>query len=821
MLNPPSPHSLRPQRLALAVRLALIALPMAATGAVPGIAHAQTSAQGQTQAEYDFNIPAGPLSTALTRAAGQAGVALTADATLTAGKTAPALKGRMTLREALAQLLAGSGLSAVGQGRDLTIRPAAPTNTGEITLAPVTVRADAEQEIAWGPVNGYVAKRSATATKTDTSIIETPQSISVIGRNELEDRASASVMEALRYTTGVITERNGADTRGQDDWLNLRGFSGFGTSLYQNGLRMSTDANAFANQRSEPYGLERVEVLRGPASVLYGKGDAGGVINRVSKRPQADAPREISVQLGSHNRKQIAADIGGHLDDHGKALYRIVGLGTAADTQDRYANGDAVSDTRFYLAPSVTLRPSSDTSFTLLSEFIRDRNKGFAFRYWAPGVFTSKSPSVLTGEPKFTGFDHDQSAIGYLFEHRLNDKWALRQNARLSNIDVIYRRITARSLDSDGRTLERRVRVFDQNNKQAAIDTHIEGRVSTSGVEHKLLFGLDFEHLNTTNLTHSGYVGALDIRDPNYGQPVSVSPSADFDDSGQKLRQWGLYAQDQLRLDKRWLMTVGGRWDKSTVKTFDYMAGTMYEQNDDRFTGRMGVNYLSESGITPYFSYATSFLPTLGLDAHGSPFKATKGKQYEIGVKYMPDHGRSLFTVALFDLRKDNVLTVDTENTDYQVQKGAVRSRGLELEAKTALAKGLHLVANYSFNDVKVIQSNGVDLGKIPVSTPRHHASAWLNYRLLGGELNGLGFGFGTRYVGATYSDEANLSRTPSYTLFDAAVSYDTGPWRIALNVNNLANKAHVVTCYDVINAGKYCNYGQERTAILNLRYRF
>lgn len=691
----------------------------------------------------------------------------------------------------------------------------------EATLPVVSVKAKTELERAGGPVNGYVARRSGSATKTDTSVLETPQSISVLGREELESRGALSVLEALRYTPGVVSQVYGADTRGQDDWLNLRGFSGFGTSLYQDGLRMNTDANSFANQRSEPYGLERIEVLRGPASVLYGKGDAGGIVNRVSKRPRADGAHEVEVQLGSRNRQQIAADIGGALNEQGTVLYRVVGLGLAADSQDKYANGDSVSDTRLYLAPSLTWNLSQGTSLTILSEFLRDRNDGFAFRYSPPGASTRRSSSIIVGEPRFTGFDHDQAAIGYLFEHKLSDAWTLRQNTRLSDVDVTYRRITSRSLAADGRTLERRVRVFKENNKQIAIDTQVEGQIKTGDIEHRLLFGLDAERQRTSNLTFTGEVGPLDVLSPVYGQAVSVSPTADWDDSGQRLQQWGLYAQDQMRLSQNWLVTLGGRMDWTTVKTFDHMAGTKAEQKDNKFTGRLGVSYLTESGWTPYFSYAESFLPTIGRDADSNPFKPTQGKQIELGVKFAPAGGRSLYTVALFDLRKDNVLTVDPANPDFQIQKGAVRSRGLELEAKTAVARGLELITNYTYNDVEITRSNDVDLGKVPTSTPKHTASAWLDYSIQAGEWRGLGVGVGVRHVGSTYNDAANTSKTPSFTLFDAALRYDTGPWRLALNVQNLANKEHVATCFESVGGGNQCLYGQKRTVVLSAKYRF
>ncbi|ADP15923.1 TonB-dependent siderophore receptor family protein 8 [Achromobacter xylosoxidans A8] len=691
----------------------------------------------------------------------------------------------------------------------------------DVAVTLPAVRVEARQESATGPVPGYVAERSLTGTKTNTPITEVPQSISVIGRDELDDRGALSVVEALRYVPGVVTQTNGADTRGQDDWINLRGFSGIGTSLYQDGLRMNTNANGFANQRSEPYGLERLEILLGPASVLYGKGDAGGIVNRVSKRPAADSPREMEVQIGNRDSRQLGIDIGGAVDEQERVLYRVIGLGMSADTQDKYSTGDEVSNTRLYLAPSLTWKLGQDTSLTLLTEFLRDRNDGFAFRYAPPGASTRKSESLLVGEPKYTGFDHDQASVGYLFEHKLNGAWTVRQNTRLSDVDVTYRRITSRSLEDDGRTLQRRLREFKEDGKQIAIDTQIEGQVKTGSIEHTLLLGLDAEKQNYHSRAYTGETGPLDIYDPVYGQRVTVSPTPDFDDSRQRLRQLGLYVQDQVKLTPNWLITLGGRMDWTTLKFLDYLADTETEQKDNKFTKRFGINYLTGTGWTPYVSYAESFLPTVGRDANNAPFKPTEGKQYEVGIKFTPDNGSSLYTVALYDLRKTNALTVDTANPDFQTQNGAVRSRGLELEAKANLAPGVDLVATYTYDKVKITKGNGVEQGKVPTATPKQMASTWLHYRLQESILRGLGIGFGARYVGSTYRDEANASKTPSYTLFDAALQYETGPWRFALNVQNLANKEYVATCYQAVGDGNQCLYGQERTAVLNARYRF
>jgi len=796
-------------------QFALGGIAAASVLALPGVAIAQPAAAPTR----NFSIAPGRLDDALGRFGREAGILLSFPTETTAGMRSNGLQGSYSVQGGLDALLAGSGLRATQQpnGSYVLTRQAAPAAApaaaADAALPTVTVLGSAEGETATGPVDGYAAKRSATATKTDTPIIETPQSISVLGRSELESRGALDVTEALRYVPGVTVDQYGPDSRGQD-WVNLRGFYGFGTALYLDGLPMATNAN-FANQRSEPYGLERIEVLRGPTSVLYGQGEAGGIVNRVSKRPRADAVNEIEVQLGNFNRRQVAADLGGKLDADGKLLYRIVGTGLDTGTQDKYSNGDRGANQRFYLAPSLTWKPSTDTTLTLLSEIKRDRNRGYAFYYTNPepppvGSITR----VLVGEPNYNGFDQDQSSIGYQFEHRLNDTWTFRQNARVADVKVNYRRVQDGALLDDGHTIERNAAAFDEKTRQSVIDTQLQGKLRTGNVEHTLLVGTDWSERKLTFLRHPGTAPDLDTLFPVYGLPFAA-PTELTDDSRQKLRQTGLYVQDQLRFDRHWLLTLGGRMDWASQSTVDRLAGTVQRQSDHAFSGRAGLTYLTDSGWAPYVRYATSFLPQAGRDFYDEAFKPTRGKQTEIGIKYAPEDSRSLFTAAVFDLTKRNVLTLDPDHTDYYLQTGEVRSRGLELEGKFSLARGLDATANYTWNDVKVTRSNDGNQGRMPVNTPKQTASAWLDYKVQGGDLQGVGFGVGVRYVGSTYDDAANTVRTPSFTLVDAAIHYERGPWRFALNVSNLANKKYVATC------SSGCLWGSERTAVLSAKYRW
>ena len=351
-----------PAPLALAIALALASSPLLA----------QTQDAGTAQ---QIRVAAQPLAEALNDWARQTRIQLVVQQSLVAGKTAPAISGSLTPRQALERLLAGSGLAATMEGNAAVIKtaPAATGATGPSTLPAVTVMADGEDS-ATGRVQGYVARRSATGTKTDTPIIETPQSISVITADRIEAIGATNLKDALGYTPGVSTTTYGADSR--YDWISLRGFDAYSPGFYLDGLPLRNNST-WGVWRTENYGAERIELLRGPSSVLYGMSGPGGVVNVVSKRPTAEPVRELQVQLGDHDRKQVAGDFSGALDAEGKLLYRITGV-----LRDAQLPAAKEPDDHSYIAPSLTWKPSSDTTLTLLSQFSRTRS----------GVYTRARP---------------------------------------------------------------------------------------------------------------------------------------------------------------------------------------------------------------------------------------------------------------------------------------------------------------------------------------------------------------------------------------------------------------------------------------------
>ena len=680
----------------------------------------------------------------------------------------------------------------------------------EATLPVVSVKARADQETATGPVQGYVAKRSSTATKTDTSILETPQSVSVITREELDARGATSVIEAIRYVPGVLAETYGRDDRGFE-WFTIRGFENIYSASYLDGLRQP--GSGYTSQQNEPYGLERIEVLRGPSSVMYGQGDAGGVVARVSKRPDAAPNNEVRVQIGNFGRRELATDVGGLLSEDGSLMYRLIALGRDNQPQNDYPKYDDKRTKRVYLAPSITWRQSDDTSLTLLSDFLDIRAGTNATEYLGPGQQRS---GVLTGEPAFDRHNQRQWSLGYQFEHRLNATWTFRQNMRTASNNVDTRFVWGwgvESADTLG-NMTRDAYGHYESMRHTAIDNQLMGRFQLGGIEHTTLLGLDWIRINYKAKATIGAAPGLNVLSPLYGLAVS-EPQTAYSDSQDVQRQTGVYIQDQMKLGQHWRLNAGLRHDSVQTRSSDHLTGTSTSVNDSAVTGRLGISYLTSSGWAPYASYTESFLPQTGADFSGKRFDPSRGKQYEVGVKYQPNQGNGLISASLFNLSKTNVQTTDPDHVGYAVQTGEILSRGLEVEVKQEITRGLNVSAQYTLSKTEVTRSNDIDLGKRPVNVPQQMASAWLDYRVQGGDLRGLGFGMGVRHVGKRYADSENLVTIPSHTLMDVAIRYDAKQWSTVLNINNALNK-------DYVGSFAYGYYpGVRRTVNLSTTYRF
>lgn len=797
---------------------------------LPSLSLAQGTDAASAQATR-IDLPAQPLGAALNALSAQTGVQILASGDMVSGRHAPAVAGQFTAREAADRLLAGSGLRVHSNDRGILVVRAAgeTTSAGAGTLPEVRVRADRVGENAFGPVDGYVATRSATGTKTDTPLVETPRSISVVTREQLDVQQPRTASEALRYTPGVVAQSSPLGLN--DAGIRIRGFSTtVGQVYYRDGARVSSPAY-YGYGGFEPYGLERVEVLRGPASVLYGQNQPGGIVNMVSKRPSSEPVREVQVQAGSYQRAQLALDLGGAITADGQWSYRLVGLQRDSNTQI-----DNIADNRSYLAPSISWKPSDRTELIVRAEY--QRNEGAANNALPASGTVLPNPNgrIPVNRSLGTASDNKESyetrSIGYQLEHRPDDVWTLRQNLRVSRFDADRRTMRnngfvmdetdpANPVPLDYRTIYRGSWQILADGDTTTLDNQAQARFKTGALEHTALVGVDY-HRSAGNL-RGGLGGAsdLDLYNPVYGVTPTIPRNYDRRSVDE---QTGLYLQDQIKIDQRWVVSLGGRQDWSRQVRTNRLAtsnGTTV-QKDDAFTGQAGLVYLFDNGWAPYASYSQSFVPLAGVTAGGDEFKPEKGVQYEAGVKYAPAGGQTVVTLSVFDLRRKNVLTPDLNDPFESVQTGEVRSRGVELESKSKVASGLDLIGSLSYADVKVTESNNPDeLGTRPAGVPKHMASLWLDYAVPAHVVPGLTVGGGARLIGATYGDELNTFRVPGYTLYDVALRYDLGRvspsmrgLQFALNVQNLTDKR-----YADCGSADFCEYGTRRTVTATLRY--
>ncbi|NUO74482.1 MAG: TonB-dependent siderophore receptor [Lysobacter sp.] len=651
-------------------------------------------------------------------------------------------------------------------------------------------------------VEGYKAANARSATKTDTPISETPQAITVVTQQRMTDQGAQNVQDALNYAAGVRSDAYGLDSRG--DWTLIRGSS---PDEYLDGLRSAFNYYT-SSARTDPYMLERIEVLRGPASMLFGQGGTAGIVNLVSKRPQAQTRREIGVQIGSYDRRQLNADFTGALNKDGTWLYRLIGVYRDSDTQV-----DHVGDDRRLFAPSLTWKPSDDTSLTLQLRWQQDRT-GSTSQFFGWSGLLAPNPNGRVPANRYIGnpgdhYDTDRTTAGWLFEHRFNEHWTLRQSFRAARNKVDYASVygnpfvnpTDPFLDPQQRLLPREGWFAKTQVRMLNADQHVEGRFKTGAVEHQLLLGVDAVRFKQDEAQlFDGDVPPVDIFNPVY---TPYTPPALGEPVKTRQRQVGLYLQDQMKFGEHWIVVAGLRHDRVSNSVAEDREGA---EDSSATTKRLGIMFHDWAGWSPYVSYSESFTPLGSRHAiTGARYKPQQGEQIEAGFKFEPI-GRDLsFTAAAYELREKNRLVPDPRFPNTNIQAGKTKVNGLELEVSGKLSESFELTAHYNYleNDRQL------------ENTPQHQAAVWGKQRFRIGGREGYAAGLGLRYMSAF--DSLPAPTTPAVTLADAMLSYDTGAWRWALNINNLTDKRYFSIC---MGRGD-CWFGARRNIGLSASYSF
>lgn len=673
---------------------------------------------------------------------------------------------------------------------------------------------------------GLISYVSASGAKSDTPIIETPLSVSVLTEERIADLGALTVQDALGYVSGLYNGPYGLDTRG--DWAQIRGVS---PVQYLDGLKSLF--GLYNNVRIAPFALQQIEILKGPSSVLYGQGSIGGIVNLVSKKPEPVTSGQLWAQLGNYSRKQLAGDITGALNDDASLQGRLVALWRDSDTQT-----DFVPDNSVVVAPSLSWQASDATKVTLLANFQQNQS-GSSTQFFPhrgtilPNEFGQIPSNRFVSEPGFDKYDTEQTAVTAIVEHDLSADWQLRLSSRYSDSHADYHTMYGwpPRLQADNRSVNRVVYLSNADSRALTSDVQLHGTLHTGNVEHTLVAGFDYQNAYTDNDSfYAATGGLLDLYNPVYGQIANLPTKADIvDNPSSKTYQAGVYLQDNMKIADKWLISAALRRDRATTNPQNGASTTQYAT-----TGRLGLMYLFDSGISPYISVSESFEPLLGNDAFGKSFVPKKGQQLEAGLKYQPKGTEHLLTAAIFDITEQNRTTNLSAaqvsdpaviNPNGLIQDGEVSSKGIELEAQLAWDE-LDIYASYAYIDAYVSKSNRVgELGATLSAQPEHLASVWATWRPA--VLQNWQFGAGVRYVGETSDGTAYVEQggvvlnnpltTDSYTLVDAMVGYNFGNYQLSLQAQNITDKTVITSCL----ARGDCFYGQRRAITANLRYNF
>lgn len=681
------------------------------------------------------------------------------------------------------------GATATESTTEAAVAPAAPAPEGaasarpQTTLAPVVV--------------------AGTALKVEVPVVDTPRSVSVVDQDELQDRNVQSLDEAFRYRAGVLSGQYGADNN--TDWFKIRGFD---QTTYQDSLRLYQEG--FYTWQVEPYGLSRVEVFKGPSSILYGEAPPGGLINAVSKRPTDEPRGRVDFGLGTRNFHQIGFDTSGPVNGSDRVQYRLVGTYKERDGDLAYTD-----NTRYYIAPSLNIDFSPDTSLTLLSSFqhgdgVPTNPFKLAYGTVQDTPFGKVDPRTNYSEPDYDRNRVKQTELGYQFKHAFNDTWTFKQNLRYSHQDLFLRSsyILARS---DARQGTRGLVYRDGDIDAWTLDNQLIGRWDWDHVDNTLLAGVDYQNikLRAQEADLNSFGAPIDLFDPEYGHFSPVS-AGDLNNRHINSQQTGLYLQNQVTLYDRLILLGGLRYDMADQDNINKTTDVTQSYDVDHTSLTGGILYHAGFGLSPYFSYTESFRPLGRTTTAANQYEPREGTQYEVGLKFEPDGWDGYASLAAYDLKETNTLI--TSAGGFQVQGGERQSKGIELETVGYLTDELKVIGAYSYTHAEVDLSAS-QRGARAALIPRHQASLRAEYTFPGDAMNNLKVGAGVRYVGKSVDGDV---RVPDHTVFDALASYDlTDRWRVQVNATNILDKEYVSSC------DYWCYYGASRSVTGNLSYRW
>lgn len=640
-----------------------------------------------------------------------------------------------------------------------------------------------------------VAGTESTGSKTDTDIMDSAASVSVITQKEIETRGAENLQDILAYTAGVTVDEWGADDR--YDAYRIRGFDELSMGTFRDGLTVRGFGWTFS--RSEPYAFERVEVLKGSNSALFGLNAPGGLVNQVTKAPKSYRFGEVHTTVGE-DYSEIGTDFGDVLGQNKEWSYRVT-----AKWQDGAYSYDHSDDDRTYLGLALSFRPSDATELTFFANYNdRDGVPGTGFPEGA-----DLDIDTFLGEPDFNELNTIEKNLGFALRHDFGNGLKARSNARYGWFEMEYEQVYGAQLDP---SLDRSSFAVYSDSEQFAWDNQLQYDAQFGNVKSKTLLGLEYTWIKVNEVAKAGTADGIDINDISYCGRSCVT-LYDYIDWEPEQTTKSIYLQEELTFAEQWIATFGLRYDHADVSIHYPGNGSTEDETFTALTKRVGLTYKATPNLSFYGNYSESFEPNVWDLTED----AKEGRQYEIGMKYRPEGMNALFTAALFDLTQTNVNSYVSPTVQRQV--GEIGVRGIELEGKVALNERLNMTAAYSYWDAEILEDgiSGND-GNRPARVPEQIASLWADYTIPGaGRRGDLTLGLGVRFVGQTWGDDANTVDVDSYTLVDAALGYAlTDDIDLSMNVSNLFDKEYVTTNYY---GTEY--YGDGRTIRASLKYKW
>lgn len=684
-----------------------------------------------------------------------------------------------------------------------------PAENTSIELQATNVTATADLESAQGPVQGYHATRSASATRTDTAIHETPQSISVVSKDVVEDLGATRLQDALDYAGGVGRANNfggqGLTT------FTVRGFTT--GEFYRNGFPINRGYPNMPDANT----IERLEVLRGPATMLYGRGDPGGTFNVVSKQPLAERTVTLGSQLNDQGMKRGTLDASGPLDEEGRLAYRLNVVGEGGDTFR-----DHVETERYGVTPVITWQATDDTKVTFEGDFMRNNHPLDRGLTRFPNQRGTPSRDTFWGDKDAGKLHNDNNMAQLRFEHALSDNWTLGGGFQWLDGSLKGNAIEANgpgSLGADGRTLQRNFNYRKLEWTDKDYQLNLTGHFSTGGFDHTLLTGIEYEDYDYKSIIQRSSAAAgtypIDIFDPVYGQPrpaLTRTPTHDKEN----LKTYAAFVQDQVALTERLKVLAGARFERFEHDYQNYV-GKSWQAADNAVTPRVGVIYDLTDTVAVYADAARSFKPNTGASREGGGFAPEKGKSYEMGIKWEALDRQLSVDAAIYQIEKKNVLTTDPVDNTFSVAAGQVRSRGFDLNVAGNLTPEWRVIGGYAYVDAEVTRDNTLRSGTRLMNIPRNSFSLLNVYEFQDGALKGLGLGAGGKYVDQRAGQTANTAFSMSaYTVVDLLGYYKVNERvRLNLDVKNLFNREYEEGAFGNI----YAYPGAPRTVQVGIAY--